>query len=60
MLSSSNTRERPRIDLEADCANKSTLSAADSLGLHGPEYLTEAGEASLYRQLCVKRRVQIG
>ncbi len=48
MLSSSNTRERLRIDLEADGANKSSLSAGDSLRLHWPEYLMEAGEAGLY------------
>jgi aquaporin Z len=48
MLSSSDTRERPRIELKADVANKGTLSAADSLRLHWPEYLMEAGEASFY------------
>lgn len=48
MPSSSNTRERPRIQPEADGANKSTLSAADSLRLHWPEYLMEAGEAGFY------------
>ena len=48
MLSSSDTRERPRIELKADVANKGTLSAADSLRLHWPEYLMEAGEAGFY------------
>jgi aquaporin Z len=48
MRSSYNTRECPRIELEADGANKSTLSAADSLRLHWPEYLMEAGEAGFY------------
>ena len=46
MPSSSNTRrERPRIEPKTD---KGTLSAADSLCLHWPEYLMEAGEAGLY------------
>jgi aquaporin Z len=48
MLSRSNTRERPRIEPEADGASKGTLSAADSLRLHWPEYLMEAGESALY------------
>jgi aquaporin Z len=48
MPSSSNTRERPRIEPAADGANKSTLSAVDSLHLHWPEYLMEAGEAGCY------------
>ena len=48
MPSSSNTRERPRIEPETDLANKTTLSAADSLRLHWPEYLMEAGEAGIY------------
>jgi aquaporin Z len=47
MLSRSNTRERPRIEPAAD-ANKGTLSVADSLRLHWPEYLMEAGESGLY------------
>ena len=55
MPSSYNTRERPRIELEADGANKSTLSAADSLRLHWPEYLMEAEKractCSLHAQL---------
>ena len=38
MPSSSNTRERPRIELKA----------ADSLRLHWPEYLMEAGESGIY------------
>ena len=45
MPSSSNTREQPRIEPKTD---KGTLSAADSLRLHWPEYLMEAGEAGLY------------
>jgi aquaporin Z len=48
MPSSSNTRERPRIEPKTDDANKGTLSAADGLRLHWPEYLMEAGEAGLY------------
>jgi aquaporin Z len=48
MLSSSNTLERPRIERSADVANKGVLSAADSLRLHWPEYLMEAGESGLY------------
>jgi hypothetical protein len=51
MPTSYNTRERPRIELEADGANKSTLSAADSLRLHWREYLMEAGEAGFYCSL---------
>ena len=42
MPSNSNTRERQRIEPKTD---KGTLSAADSLRLHWPEYLMEAGEA---------------
>ena len=45
MPSSANTRERPRLEPKTD---KGTLSAADSLHLHWPEYLMEAGEAGLY------------
>jgi aquaporin Z len=45
MPSNSNTRERTRIEPKTD---KGTLSAADSLRLHWPEYLMEAGEAGLY------------
>jgi aquaporin Z len=48
MLSRSNTRERPRIEPEADGAYKSTLNAADGLRLHWPEYLMEAGESGFY------------
>ena len=49
MLSSSNTRERPRIESPADGGHVSgTLSAADSLRLHWPEYLMEAGESGIY------------
>jgi aquaporin Z len=43
MPSKSNAREAPRIE-----PNKNTLSAADSLRLHSPEYLMEAGETCLY------------
>jgi aquaporin Z len=42
MLNSSNMREPEPIDLKAE------LSAADSLRLHWPEYLMEAGEAGVY------------
>jgi aquaporin Z len=45
LSSSSNTRERPRVEPPA---GQSKLSAADSLRLHWPEYLMEAGEAGLY------------
>src|SRR3984885_6901994 len=45
MLSSSNTRGHPRIE---PTGGKDTLSAADSLRLHWPEYLMEAGESGLY------------
>src|SRR5580704_3387994 len=45
MPSNSNTRERPRIEPKTD---KGALSGADSLSLHWPEYLIEAGEAGLY------------
>ncbi len=45
MPSSSNTRELPRIEPEA---GTDTLSAADSLRLHWPEYVMEAGEAAFY------------
>src|SRR5262245_53006279 len=48
MLTSSNGRERPRIEPEADVANERRLSAANSLRLHWPEYLMEAGESGLY------------
>ncbi len=42
MPNSSNTRERPRIEPKTD---NGMLSAADSLRIHWPEYLMEAGEA---------------
>jgi aquaporin Z len=48
MQSSSNTRERPLTEPRADVANNGTLSAADSLRIHWPEYLMEAGESGLY------------
>ncbi len=48
MLSRSTTRERPRFEPEADGANEGRLSAADSLRLHWPEYLMEAGETGFY------------
>lgn len=48
MLSSSNRRERPGIESETHGAGQGTLSAADSLRFHWPEYLMEAGESSLY------------
>src|SRR5579863_10032580 len=48
MPSRPNTRERPRIEPKAEATNKGTLSAGDSLRLHWPEYLMEAGESVLY------------
>jgi aquaporin Z len=48
MPGSPNTREPPRIKPKAEAANKGTLSAGDSLRLHWPEYLMEAGESGLY------------
>ena len=39
MLGNSNTRERPRIEPKAHVSDTGTLSAADSLRLHWPEYL---------------------
>ncbi|HYW40013.1 MAG TPA: aquaporin [Terriglobales bacterium] len=48
MLSSPDTRGRSQAEEEADLANKGTLSAADSLRVHWPEYLMEAGEAGIY------------
>jgi aquaporin Z len=48
MLSSSNTREHPRIEPKIDASNGGGLNAAGSLRLHWPEYLMEAGEAGLY------------
>src|SRR5262249_22476676 len=47
MPSSSNTREHPRID-ERRRMDPEALSAADSLRLHWPENLMEAGESALY------------
>src|SRR5271166_1345738 len=44
MLNSSNTRECPRIEPKVN----STLSLADSLRPHWPEYLMEAAESALY------------
>jgi len=48
MPSSSNTRERPGIESQTDASKSGTLSAADSLRLHWPEYLMEAGESGVY------------
>jgi hypothetical protein len=48
MLKGSNTRKRPRIEPMAHVADSGTLNAADSLRLHRPEYLMEAGESGLY------------
>src|ERR1700719_2440182 len=48
MLSSSSRRERPQTEPKAEVANKSMLSAVDSLRLHWPEYLMEAGESGMY------------
>jgi aquaporin Z len=48
MLSRSNTRERPRIEPKAEVLSQSRLGAADSVRLHWPEYLMEAGEAGFY------------
>jgi aquaporin Z len=45
MPGSSNRREHPRLE---PTAGKDSLSAAESLRLHWPEYLMEAGEAGLY------------
>jgi len=56
MPSSSNTRERPRIE---PITAKGTLSAADSLSLHWPEYLMEAGEAGLYL-FCPASTISLG
>ncbi len=41
-----NTREHPRI--ETNVPEMGTLSAADGLRVHWPEYLMEAGESGLY------------
>ena len=48
MPSSFRIRERPRLELKADVADNRALNAADSLRLHWPEYLMEAGELGLY------------
>jgi aquaporin Z len=48
MPSKSDTRERPRIEPQAQVAKPDTLNAAGSLHLHWPEYLMEAGESGLY------------
>jgi aquaporin Z len=48
MPSSSNRREGPQIKPKAGVANQATLSAVDSLRLHWPEYLMEAGESGMY------------
>ncbi len=48
MLSSPDTCEHSQAEEEADVDNKGTLSAADSLRVHWPEYLMEAGEAGIY------------
>jgi aquaporin Z len=45
MPSISNTRERPQVE---PMTHESARSAGDSLCLHWPEYLKEAGEAPLY------------
>jgi aquaporin Z len=48
MLRSSNARERPRIEPKSGVTNKSTLSGAEGLRFHWPEYLMEAGESVIY------------
>jgi hypothetical protein len=48
MLGNSNTRERPRTEPKSDVVRNCRLSAADSLRLHWPEYLMEAGAAGVY------------
>jgi aquaporin Z len=48
MLKSSSTHARPRIEPQVDEAGTGKLSAADSLRLHWPEYLMEAGESGIY------------
>jgi aquaporin Z len=45
---SAKTRERSVTETQVDVANQGALSAADSLRLHWPEYLMEAGEAGFY------------
>ena len=47
MLDRTNARERPRIEASVAGADEGTMNATDSLGLHWPEYLMEAGESSL-------------
>jgi aquaporin Z len=42
MLNNSSTRERPRIE------HAGSLTAAESVRVHWPEYLMEAGEAGIY------------
>ena len=64
MLNSSNARKRPRIEPQADVANKGTLSAADSLRVPWPEYLVElwssmpTREARFTRALASRRASQ--
>jgi aquaporin Z len=48
MLSTHSTRERSHAEQKADVADRGTLNAADSVRLHWPEYLMEAGEAGAY------------
>jgi len=48
MPSCSNTRERRRIEPEAEDGGGDALNAAGSLRLHWPEYLMEAGECGFY------------
>jgi glycerol uptake facilitator-like aquaporin len=48
VTSSANTPERSEIEQKGDATIERTLSAADSLRLHWPEYLMEAGESGLY------------
>ncbi len=52
MLSNPNRQAVQRIEPKADLAdaliNKGSLTAADSLRLHWPEYLMEGGEAAIY------------
>src|SRR5580658_7217048 len=53
MPSRRDTREHPRIEpkvdgADTDVANKGALGVADSLRLHWPEYLMEAGESGFY------------
>ena len=48
MLSNSKTRERPPIEQKADVDSTGALTAAESVRLHWPEYVMEAGEAAFY------------